>query len=417
MMNLRQPLLNDGSASELPEPEKHSMFNGLVTSNLRVKAGLSCVCAVSAVFFMTLMFSDNRLAPSPLSFAAVGGGTSLAALQNREHSESKLVVLAMDAEVNRNGDGSTNTWGDAADWAAVMKPYWTPNMTYEFIYPWNQPEHGLKKWYGGELSNWFSAFAGESFNWFIFASDKNQVTIAANAYAYWDQPFAGLPAPNKHVQVRDIDFYLLRDGKIAYNWCMLDLVDLMIQAGYDVLPPSPLPNGGYHPPRVPGYQLPAPHPHSVGDTENAYSVVNAAIREDLIADGKGEHWHTSSVWYGPAGVGTAYGREAYVNGFLVPLRAAFSEPAMKVEMVVCEKNFCGAYAYWSANHTGTWLGATPCNRRVKVRFGMHFQIEGSKIVAGWTQMDLLELMQQMGVDLLSRAKERAFELLNANRTN
>ena len=38
------------------------------------------------------------------------------------------------------------------------------------------------------------------------------------------------------MQVRDIDFYLLRDGKIAYNWCMLDLVDLMIQAGYDVLP-------------------------------------------------------------------------------------------------------------------------------------------------------------------------------------
>jgi hypothetical protein len=48
---------------------------------------------------------------------------------------------------------------------------------------------------------------------------------------------------------------------------------------------------------------------------------------------------------------------------------------------------------------------------------MHFQIEGSKIVAGWTQMDLLEMLQQMGVDLLGRAKLRAFELLNKNSTN
>jgi hypothetical protein len=59
---------------------------------------------------------------------------------------------------------------------------------------------------------------------------------------------------------------------------------------------------------------------------------------------------------------------------------------------------------------------------------MHFQVENSMIVAGWTQMDLIEMMHQMGVDLLSRGKARAFELmseternsyqlLSANRTN
>jgi predicted ester cyclase len=412
MISLRQPLLQDGSASGSPDTEKPSMFY----FNLRVKAGLSCICALCAVFLLVAKFSDNRLAQSPLFLATIPE-TSLATIQKREsYSPSKTVVLAMDAEVNRNGDGSTDTWGDSGEWAAVMKPYWTSNMTYEFIYPWNEPEHGLRKWYGGELSSWFRAFARESFYWFIFAADSDKVTIAANAHAFWDKPFAGLPAPNKHVYVRDIDFYLLRDGKIDYNWCMLDLVDLIVQAGYNVLPPSPLPNGGYEPPRIPRWQLPAPHPDSPGDTEQAYSVVNAAVREDLLAGGNGEHWHTSSVWYGPAGIGTAQGRDEYVNGFLVPLRAAFSNPALQLEMVVCEKSFCGAYAYWFANHTGEWLGAKPCNRRVKVRFGMHFQIEGSKIVAGWTQMDLLEMMQQMGVDLLSRAKVRAFELMGENRT-
>jgi predicted ester cyclase len=145
-------------------------------------------------------------------------------------------------------------------------------------------------------------------------------------------------------------------------------------------------------------------------------VVNAAVRADLLAGGNGEHWHTSSVWYGPAGIGTAYGRAEYVHGFLEPLRAAFSEPALDLEMVVCEKNFCGVYGYLFANHTGGWLGADPCYRRVKVRVGMHFQIEGSKIVAGWTQMDLLEMLQQMGVDLLSLAKMRALEMMSENRT-
>jgi predicted ester cyclase len=421
MMSLRQPLLNDGE-----EPEKPSFLGG--PSVRRVKAGLG-LGAVCAMLFVTAKFSDNRLAEldnrlaqSTLSLEAVEGpglltdqsiNTNLAALRKREKSsKSKAVVLAMDAEVNRNGDGQVDTWGDADAWAQVMKPYWTANMTYEFIYPWNKPEQGLRKWYQGELSNWFSAFANESFEWFIFSGDTNQVTIAAKSFAFWDKPFAGLPPPNKHVQVRDLDFYLLRDGKIEYNWCMLDLVDLMVQAGYDVLPPAKLPNGGYEPPRMSRSQLPAPHPDSYGDKDTAYAVVDAAVRNDLLGAGNGEQWHSSSVWYGPAGVGTANGREEYVNGFLLPLRSAFSGPAMDLKMLVCEKNFCGAYAYWSANHTGDWLGAAPCNRRVTVRFGMHFQVENAKIVAGWTQMDLIEMMHQMGVDLLSRGKARAFELMS-----
>jgi hypothetical protein len=49
---------------------------------------------------------------------------------------------------------------------------------------------------------------------------------------------------------------------------------------------------------------------------------------------------------------------------------------------------------------------------------MHFQVEGRKIVTGWLQMDLLEMMQDMGVDLLGRAQARAFELLGEiNRTS
>jgi predicted ester cyclase len=87
-------------------------------------------------------------------------------------------------------------------------------------------------------------------------------------------------------------------------------------------------------------------------------------------------------------------------------------------MVVCEKGFCGAYLYWYANHTGEWLGQAASNKRVHVRLGMHFQVEGRKIVTGWLQMDLLEMMQDMGVDLLGRAQARAFELLGEiNRTS
>merc|ERR550514_1908510 len=110
MMSLRQPLLKDGNACGTTEPEKHSLFN-LGGSTTRVKAGLSCVCLVSALCFVAAKCSETHLAQpsleSPLFLAAaepagVVVNTNLVELKKRENSKAKAVVLAMDEEVNRN---------------------------------------------------------------------------------------------------------------------------------------------------------------------------------------------------------------------------------------------------------------------------------------------------------------------------
>ncbi len=47
--------------------------------------------------------------------------------------------------------------------------------------------------------------------------------------------FMGIPATGKRLQIRYMDFWKVVDGKIADNWVMVDVVDVMRQLGADPL--------------------------------------------------------------------------------------------------------------------------------------------------------------------------------------
>ena len=140
--------------------------------------------------------------------------------------------------------------------AQVLGKFFGPRFKYDFIYPYNTT-YGLSGWRHGEMEAWTGGFSSFHFAKFISSGDKHTVTVAAYANANWTGPFVGLPAANQHVVVRDIDYYLIESGRIVTNWCMVDVVDILQQVGYKLLPPAPLPNLGY---KVPSAMdgLPAP---------------------------------------------------------------------------------------------------------------------------------------------------------------
>ena len=55
--------------------------------------------------------------------------------------------------------------------------------------------------------------------------------------ATFEEDYIGIPASGKKVDIRWGEFYRLEDGKVGDFYFLLDLVDLMRQAGFDVLPP------------------------------------------------------------------------------------------------------------------------------------------------------------------------------------
>lgn len=324
---------------------------------------------------------------------------------------AKRVVVGMDTNINMHA-----AWDDWDAWSAEMKPFWTDDMVYDFAYVgrWNfGPTKGLRQWFDGEHMHYNRAIPDCQFTDFIRAATNSTCTSASYGLGRWSADLAGVPPPASKpwIRVRDLDFYLLQGDRIKVNWCLVDLVDIFQQVGYQVLPPAPMSTDGfgYLPPHA-SDGLPAPLSAMVDadDTEESERIWRAALQEDYLnASGTASQWEDAMVWYGPAGIGTATSRVAYVRHFLVPLHAAFSSLDMQLDMVVCEGAYCGAHFYVFGDHTGTWLGEAATGKRISIRCGAHARIQGKRIVEGWLIIDLPRAFRDMGVDLFARAKAQA----------
>jgi len=319
--------------------------------------------------------------------------------------EAKEVVAGMLAA----GEAAHWTFASVADAKAKLGPYFTENFTYDFIYPFNKTS-GVAGWVrpGGEMHEWSHGFPSAYFTKFLSAGDSRAVTVAAYADAKWTGPFAGLPPSHKEIKIADIDYYLIEDGVIKVNWCLIDVVSMLQQSGYKLLPEAKLPDLGYTPPNNMD-ALPAPQDEFVSpaDTQLAQAVVEAALRDDFLGEGTAQNWEEQIVWSGPPGVGTARSREEYVEGFLRPLRAAFSDLKMSTDVLVCQGLYCGAHVHLNGTHTGVWLGESATQRPISLRLGLHWRVgKGGRIEQGWCVIDLISAFAQLGVDLLQRARDQ-----------
>lgn len=326
---------------------------------------------------------------------------------------AKQVVVGMDTNVNLH-----IAWNDWKDWSKEMAPYWTEDMIYDFSYvgEWGfGATHGLRGWYEGEHLHFNGALPDCQWMDVIRAAKGRHCTSASYGLARWVAPFAGVPPPASKpwVRIHDLDFYLIEGKRIKINWCIIDVVALFEQVGYQVLPPSPMRQEGYRAPNaMDGFPAPMSAAVDPADTETSERVWRAAVEEDYVLGTGGARWWAENMtWYGPGGVGTAHSREQYLAHFLTPLHAAFSNVTLQMDLLVCEGRYCGAHFYLHGTHTGPWLGEKATGRRVRIRCGAHAHLDKGRIVEGWLIIDVPRAFADMGVDLYARAKAIA-----ANRT-
>jgi len=319
---------------------------------------------------------------------------------------AKQVVVGMDTNVNHHIE-----WNNWEAWSQVMAPYWTQDMVYDFAYvgSWNfGPTMGLRAWFEGEHMHFNQAIPDSQWQDFIRAATETTATSASYGLANWVDEWAGVPPPPDHPKVRisDLDFYEIRGNKIAYNWCIVDVVDLFEQVGYKILPESPLPHEGYKAPdAMDGFPAPLSSMFTPEHAQQSEAVWRAALHEDFeFREGNATHWADSINWYGPRGIGTAHSRADYVTHFLKPLYAGFSDIERGTDILVCEGPYCGAHFYLWGTHTGEWLGEKATGKRVPLRIGAHAHIVDGKIVEGWLIIDVPRAFQAMGIDLYARAR-------------
>jgi steroid delta-isomerase-like uncharacterized protein len=78
-------------------------------------------------------------------------------------------------------------------------------------------------------------------------------------------------------------------------------------------------------------------------------------------------------------------------------RAAFPDIKVTLEHVVAEGDRVATHGYFTGTHKGDFNGIPPTGKAIKVAYIDLWRLENGKATENWVQMDMVGLMQQLGV--------------------
>ena len=224
-----------------------------------------------------------------------------------------------------------------------------------------------------------------------------------------------IPATGCGVKIRWGEFCRLEQGKIVEIYFLLDLVDLMQQAGFQVLPPSRGKDGLYPPPRAQDGML-------LDEQEveaSRYSLehirkfifdgLNRYDESELESMGMAGFFHPDVRWYGPGGIGACLNFKQFETLHQQPWLKAFPDRRVQdLDALFAEGNYSGApgWAGVKATHCGKYLGVRASGKTLFVNGLDYWKREGERYIENWVFVDMIHLFRQMGVDLFERMRRQ-----------
>ena len=263
-------------------------------------------------------------------------------------------------------------------------------------------ERRTQLFFGGEFDGRFCGGAG---TW---------VTAHGYLTGTFTHDWLGIPATGKQLYVRIGEFYRVEGGRIVDARVLLDLVDVMRQAGFAVLPPSQgldllVPGPQYND----GVLL---QPQPDAQTEASMKVLDSLIsglgtfdKSDLRSMDMRTCWHPEMMWYGPGGIGTARRVEGFQKYHQAPFLEAFPDRRGGGHISrIAEGHYVGSTGWPSvaATHLGDYLGVPSTNKPITMRVADWWRREGDVFRENWVMIDIPELLLQMGVDVFARMREQ-----------
>ena len=238
------------------------------------------------------------------------------------------------------------------------------------------------------------------------------------ATGYFSGTFAadwlGIPATGQRVNIRFGDFWRFEGDKIAECFMLLDIPDVMRQAGYPVLR-----NYGGEEGHVPGPLAGDGvllDEHDPDISHKSRDLVERMIRGLLSYDGRSlssmgmvNFWRDDMLWYGPAGIGTARSLKQFEDYHQIPFLAAFPDRQGGNHKARLAEGLYVASTGWpsiNATFSADYLGATANYQQITMRVMDWWKREGDLLTENWVFIDLPDLMQQVGIDLFARMREQ-----------
>ena len=220
-----------------------------------------------------------------------------------------------------------------------------------------------------------------------------------------------IPATGNQVRIRWGEFCHLKQGKIVETYFLLDLVDLMQQAGFNVLPPSRGADGIYPPPLAnDGVMI-----DEQDEQTSQYSLehirkfifdgLNNYDQSRLESMGMADFFHPDVKWYGPGGIGVCLSFNEFETLHQQPWLHAYPDRAVQnLDALFAEGNYSGApgWAGVKAKHTGEYKEVPATGNAIEFNGLDYWKREGEVYVENWVFVDMIHLFRQFGIDLFER---------------
>lgn len=243
---------------------------------------------------------------------------------------------------------------------------------------------------------------------------QDWVGMCGNYMGTFVAPFLDIPPTGHLAHMRYHEYLRVEDGQVVEIHAIWDIPELMMQARAWPMAPQ---LGAY-------LCTPAPMTQDglVASGDGAATMAHVlAMLTDLCrhpADPDpevmrlGQYWHPRFNWYGPAGIGTGRGISGFRNWHQIPFLRAMPDRGLDPEGLTSHWFAEGAYVCETGwpnmrlSITGDgWMGIAPSRQPVTLRSLDFWRMEGNLIRENWVLVDLLDLYDQIGVDVLGRMRE------------
>ncbi|WCR11505.1 ester cyclase [Paracoccus stylophorae] len=244
------------------------------------------------------------------------------------------------------------------------------------------------------------------------------VGCCGHYYGIFAAPWLDIPPTGHLVHMRFHEFFRVEDRRVVEFQGLWDIPEVMMQAG--AWPMTPSLGREFH---IPGPAtqdgiVPGPWDKAQGTATCRHIIDMLAALGRHPAQGgpevmqMGRFWHPRMTWYGPAGIGTARGIDGFRNWHQIPFLAAMPDRGQHRQGIshhfFGDRNYAAVTGWPNMIQTishGGWLGIPPANRRVTLRSLDFWRLENGLIRENWVLVDLLDMYDQIGVDVLGRMRE------------
>lgn len=234
----------------------------------------------------------------------------------------------------------------------------------------------------------------------------------------------GIPATHRRTYIPFGEHLRLEEGRIAETYLILDVLAVIRQAGFQLLPPARGAEGGRVLPPFArdGVLLTEQDPRESRVTRQlVWAMLEALYR------GRGEYermemehyWEPDMHWYGPTGIGACHSLAEFEEFHQRPWMAAFPDHSrhetaarmigLRGGEILAEGRYA-ALGIWDCPfsvHRGSFLGVPATGRLVSMRDFDWYRRDGQRLVQNWVPIDIIHIMLQLGDDVMARlAAER-----------